>query len=230
MKRPVRDGYLKIGDAINYVMRHHFADRHAAVWDKFDAESDARKRNFVPSGDPALDKDVENAWEPSRQVQLDMAELYSDAQYLLRQWLCDGKVQAFYRDANLGSYEVKIDPAAWEVESTDEAINGGKFYPTGRQEGQQDQNSGGPIRILRSELEAVSPKGALKSKLENRPRVGAPQTVLPRVIDAMRNAPRHHWDGVSLASMAATFGAAPGTVQKARELIRQQLANGDAEN
>lgn len=148
MRRPVRVGHVTVMDAINMVIIDRFAERDATVKRQEKAEDEARKRNFVPSGDPLRDAYIKQGWGPSRQLQQMMNELVSDAQFLLSQWLCDGKLQAFYRDPLFGQ-EHKIAASAWETAATDKALYGGDYHPSG------DSKLGGPVRLLRSDVEKV---------------------------------------------------------------------------
>lgn len=155
MWRPVREGHLTVVQAINMIIRDRFADRHAAIEEKAEAEEHARKRDFVSAGDPLSDAIMQQGSAPSRQLQHMVEEIFSDGQKLLRQWLCDGKIRAFYRDPLFGKEDVNIDASAWETESTDQAIGGGSFYPFGRPTGRYDQKPGAPVKLLRNELEAL---------------------------------------------------------------------------
>lgn len=224
MWRPVPEAHATVHEAINLIIPARFADRDNEIERQVEAEALERERDFVPSGDPVRDSLIKSGWRHSRQLEDLVEGIMEDARRLLRQWLRDGKIQAFYSDPLFGG-EVSIAPSAWGLQTTDRAIAGGDYYPYG------STQAGGTVGLLRSDLEklvsgSVSPASASKKK----PRVGAPETTVLRVVRAMLEAPRGHWDGVSLDSMAATFGASPATVKKARERVLQELADKDADN
>ncbi len=229
MRRPVRLGNVSIVQAINMVIEARFADRHAAIEAQQKEEEISRKAAFVSTGDHIRDAEIQENWEPSRQLQKMIDSIFSDAQFLLRQWLCDGHSTAFYYDQKDKIF-VGIDAAAWELDATDRAISGGKYYPHGQPMDHRDQDAGAPVRLVRDHIKAVLREGSPTLRLENKPKVGAPETTVLRVLEAMLRAPRHHWDGAKLDSMAVTFGASRATVKKARERVLQQLAKNGVVN
>jgi hypothetical protein len=134
-------------EAVSMLICDRFADRHAAI-EQGEAEKDAQKDAAVSTGDLTRDAVTQQDRGHSRQIQQMVDEVVSDGQVLLRQWLCDGDLQAFYHDPLSGSENI-IAASAWELPLTDKAINGGDYHPLG------DSKSGGPVRLLRRDVERV---------------------------------------------------------------------------
>lgn len=148
MSRPVPEAHDTVHDAINRIIPARFADRHAEIVRRSGADDQTWKRDSVATVDPTRDPLIENGRQPSRQLQDLVQEVFEDARRLLRQWLRDGKIQAFCSDPLFGG-DIKIAPSAWGLQTTDRAIAGGDYHPYG------PTKPGGTVGLLRSDVERV---------------------------------------------------------------------------
>lgn len=127
MPKPLPKSQLKIKDAIQQLIATEFRERDQYIKSKIALEIGRETIEGV-------------ATEHSREISDLISDLIDDARSLLRQWLRDGRIRAFYSDPRRGG-DVELHPSAWGLAITDSAIKGGDYVADG------DPRFAGPVGL-----------------------------------------------------------------------------------
>lgn len=168
MNRPIPKDQITINDAVELILQTLMANKHQEIQERLSYE-----RLDWELQQPS-DFDVDTAYfEFSKQLNTEFIKHMNRGKKLLRQWLRDGEIRAFYSDA-LSRDSAQIMPTAWSLALTDHVINGGDFNM------HEDPRSAGPVGVLRCDLERVLALGGVSAtKLPHRHEASSAACSLP---------------------------------------------------